>query len=158
MSDSDDDGHSSEAEDIITDLEFRATAQELAALIDRYDFDSLSDLNPFQLAELYCLFAELKDESETAREAVRDTLVDEVHQERDIPTEYGTIRRVSTQRRVLKDDGEVLSQLRHYGVDQSDVTSVDQSKVNDVISEIQIDESEIFDFESWEYVQRFPGK
>jgi len=117
MSDSKDGTPQSATEDVITDLEFLATAQELGTLLDRYEFDSLSDLNPFQLAELYSLFAESKDESETAREAVRDTLVEEVHQGRDIPTEYGTVRRVSTQRRVLKDDEEVLSRLRSYGVD-----------------------------------------
>ena len=131
--------------------------QELEALLNRYEFDSLSDLDPFQLAELYSLFADLKDESESAREAVRDTLIEEVHQERDIPTEYGTVRRVSNQRRVLKDDEEVLRQLRRYGVDQLDVMSVSRSKINGAVSDNQIDESEIFDLKSWEYVQRLPG-
>lgn len=136
------------------DLSFARDAVAVAALSRQYEADALADLDPFRLANLYALLSSVENAAGDARTEVRDALLNEVQDDREIESDLGAVRRSTYQRTRLRDEETVQEALERAGVDPSTVTSFDRGKVEDAVAESPLDPSEVFDTEKRARVRR----
>lgn len=136
------------------DLSFARDAVAVAALSRQYEADALADLDPFRLANLYALLSSVENGAGDARTEVRDVLLDEVQDDREIESDLGAVRRSTYERTRLRDEETVQEALERAGVDPSTVTSFDRGKVEDAVAESPLDPSEVFDTEERARVRR----
>lgn len=129
------------------ELGFEREALLAVDLVDEYDAESLDDLDPFQLANLYSLLADLRSSADDARAAVRDALLSKVRDDREVPSDFGSVRRETHERRRLKDEEEVAAAVETADVDPEEVRSFDASKLREAVEESDLDESAVFDVE-----------
>ncbi|WP_435551847.1 hypothetical protein [Natrinema sp. CGMCC1.2065] len=135
-------------------IEFAYETLAFFALVDEYDFDSLDELDPFRLTNLYALLSTITRSSNDAREVVRDALLERIHDDRAVESDYGEIRRYTTQRRYVRDEDEVLDTLDRAGIDPKTVLSVDKQKLATAIEETDIDDEQVFETEDAPRIQR----
>lgn len=136
------------------DLSFVSDAVAVAALTRQYEADALADLDPFRLANLYALLSSVENGAGDARTEVRDALLDEVQDDREIESDLGSVRRSTYERTRLRDEETVRGALERAGVDPSTVTSFDRGKVEDAVAESSLDPSDVFDAEERARVRR----
>lgn len=136
------------------DLEVGRDALVLLDLVAEYDFESLSDLDVFELANLYALCSHLKSSADTSRREVRDVLLDTVHDDREVESDFGTIQRRTYRRREVRDDRTVERTLREAGVDPESVRSYDTTKLREAVEDHDIDPEAVFEVEEREQIRR----
>lgn len=136
------------------DLSFARDAVAVAALAREYEADALPDLDPFRLANLYALLSSVENGAGDARTLVRDALLDEVQDDREIESDLGAVRRSTYERTRLRDEETVREALEGAGVDPSTVTSFDRGKVEDAVAESPLDPSDVFDTEERGRIRR----
>lgn len=143
-----------ETESIELPVDFAHETLVLFALVDEYDFDSLDDLDPFRLTNLYALLSTITRSSDDAREIVRDVLLERIHDDRAVESDYGEIRRYTTQRRHVRDEDIVLDTIEGAGIDPATVLSVDKQKLATAIEGTDIDDEQVFEMEDTPRIQR----
>lgn len=136
------------------ELGFEREAMVLFQVARESDFDSLDDLDVFELVDLYTLLSDLKGSAEAARKDVRDALLEEVHDDREIPSDLGSVRRQTYRRRSLKDEESVRTVLRDADVDPESVRSFDKSKLKDAVEDGDLEAEAVFDFEETTQIRK----
>lgn len=136
------------------DLEVGRDALVLLDIVKSYDFDSLSDLDVFQLTNLYTLCSHLQSSADTSRQEVRDVLLEAIHDDREVESDLGTIQRRTYERREVRDDQTVERVLREEGIDPDSVRSYDTEKLDEAVEENDIDRDAIFEVEERQQIRR----
>lgn len=141
-------------EPVELDLDFARDALLLLDLVRRYDADSLDDLDTSRLVNLYALLSDVYRGANDARKQVRDVLADRLQDDSEVPADFGSVRRYTSRRRNLKDEGVVHSELERAGIDPREAMSFDTKKLKQFAEERGLDESAVFDFEDRTYVKK----
>ncbi len=136
------------------DLEFARDALLLLDLVQRYDADSLSDLDTFRLVNLYTLLSDVYRGANDARKQVRDVLADLLQDDREVPADFGAVQRYTTRRRNQKDDAVIRAELERAGIDPREALSFDTKKLKQLAAERGLDESAVFDHEERTFVKK----
>lgn len=135
-------------------LEAGRDALVLLDLVADYDFETLDELDVFQLANLYTLCSHLQSSADTSRQEVRDVLLESIHDDREVETDFGTIQRRTYKRREVRDDQTVQRVLHEAGVDPDSVRSYDTKKLKEAVEENDIDPDAVFDVEERQQIRR----
>ncbi len=136
------------------DLDVYADALLLVDALERHEVESLTELETGTLVNLYTLLSDVQRNSNNLRQDVADVLLDRVHHDQPVHSQYGSVQRTSRRNRSLKDEETVLEVLEDAGVDRERVMSVDRSKVDEVLDVITVPESAVYDVEEREYVRK----
>lgn len=136
------------------ELSFVREAAAIESLLERYDTDDLSELDPFRLANLYVLLAAVADAADEARVAVRDELLARVQDDRTIEADVGDVSRQTARRRHLRDEETVRERLEAAGVDPVEAMRLDRGRVADAIADADVDPEEVFETEERASVRR----
>jgi len=136
------------------DLDVYADALLLIDALERHEVESLTELETGTLVNLYTLLSDVQRNSNNLRQDVADVLLDRVHHDQPVHSQYGSVQRTSRRNRSLKDEETVLEVLEDAGVDRERVMSVDRSKVDEVLDVITVPESAVYDVEEREYVRK----
>ena len=126
----------------------------LAAVLERLDADDPSALDTGELADLYVLLSDVQRGADRLRTAVREPLLDRLGPDQQLSGRFGTVRRTTRQRRRAKDDETVLDALDEYDIPEEWVLGVDPDKLDVVIAVTDLPESDVYDVEQQEYVQK----
>ncbi len=149
-----DEGSEEESERKEPDLDVYADALLLIDALERHEVESLTDLETGTLVNLYTLLSDVQRNSNNLRQDVADVLLDRVHHDQPVHSQYGSVQRTSRRNRSLKDEETVLEVLEDAGVDRERVMSVDRSKVDEVLEVVTVPESAVYDVEEREYVRK----
>jgi hypothetical protein len=141
-------------ESVELDLEFARDALLLLDTVRRYDADSLNELDTSRLVNLYTLLSDVNRGANDARKQVRDVLTEVVPDDREVSSDFGSIRRYTSRRRNLKDETVVRAELERAGIDPREAMSFDNKKIRRFVEERSLDESAVFDREERTYVQK----
>lgn len=136
------------------DLSFARAAVAVAALGREYEGDSLAELDAFRLSNLYALLSAVASGADDARREVRDALLEEVQDDREIESDVGTVRRATYERTELRDEETVREALDRAGVDPTAVTSFDRGKLEDAVDDAPLDPADVFETEERPRVRR----
>lgn len=126
--------------------------EHLRAALDHEPAD-LGDADLETLADLYGLAARAKDLFEERRKAVREEILDRVHEDTQIRGQHATVTRQTSRRRVTKPEREVFETLRRAGVNPYDVLELDSSALRELSDEGRIADEDVFDREERAYVR-----
>lgn len=136
------------------DTSFADDAMAVLSLLRRYDTTDLSDLDTFRLVNLYALVSDLRSSAESARKAVRDALLEEIQDDREVPGDYGTVKRHTYESHRLKEEETVRAALARAGIDPVAVMSLDGDKIEDAVEAGRLDEDAVFDTEERASIRR----
>ncbi|WP_227353195.1 hypothetical protein [Haladaptatus salinisoli] len=141
-------------ESVELDLGFARDALLLLDTVRRYDVDSLDELDASRLVNLYTLLSDVNRGADDARKRVRDVLTEVVPDDREVSSDFGSVRRYTARRRNRKDDDVVRAELERAGIDPREAMSFDDGKIRRFVEERGLDESAVFDREERAYVQK----
>ncbi|SIQ66602.1 hypothetical protein SAMN05421858_0011 [Haladaptatus litoreus] len=136
------------------DLGFARDALVLLDLARQYDADSLTELDTFRLVNLYTLLSDVSRGADDARKEVRDALLGVLQDDRRISSDFGSVKRYTTQRRNQKDEEVIRAELNRAGIDPDEARSFDTKKLKELAEERGLDESAVFDREERTYVKK----
>ena len=136
------------------DLAVYADSLLLIDALERHDVEYLEGLETDALVNIYTLLSDVQRNANELRQEVRSVLLDRLHHDQPVAGQYGSVQRTSRRNRSLKDDDEVLGVLEEAGIDRERVTSVDSSKVEEALDEVEMAESEVYDIEESENVRK----
>jgi hypothetical protein len=136
------------------DLTFVENALATLVLLRRYDAESLSGLDPFRLTNLYALLSDLSSTAEDARKEVREALLAEVQDDREIEADVGAVRRYTSERTSLRAEEAVLDAVERAGVDPERVMAPDRSRVEDAVEATDLSHGDAFETEERVSVRR----
>ncbi|GAA0249369.1 hypothetical protein ACFFQF_07710 [Haladaptatus pallidirubidus] len=136
------------------DLEFARDALVLLDLARRYDVDSLVELDTSRLVNLYTLLSDVGRGADDARKEVRNVLLDVLQDDRQISSDFGSVKRYTTQRRNQRDEHVIRAELERAGIDPDAARSFDTKKLKQLAEERGLDESAVFDREERTYVKK----
>lgn len=136
------------------ELGFERDVMVLFQLARESDFDSLDDLDAFELVNLYTLLSDLRGSAEAARKDVRDVLLEKVHDDREISSDLGSVERRTYRRQHVKDEETVRAVLRDADVDPASVRSFDKSKLTDAVEDTDIEAEAVFDVEEKSQIRK----
>ncbi len=103
---------------------------------------------------LYTLLSDVQRNSNNLRQDVADVLLERVHHDQPVHSQYGSVQRTLRRNRSLKDEETVLEVLEEVGVGRERVMSVDRSKVDEVLEVVTVPETAVYDIEEREYVRK----
>lgn len=136
------------------ELGFERDVMVLFQLARESDFDSLDDLDVFELVNLYTLLSDLRGSAEASRKDVRDVLLEKVHDERTIPSDLGSVERRTYRRQYVKDEETVRTVLRDADVDPESVRSFDKSKLKDAVEDTDLEAEAVFDIQEKSQIRK----
>ncbi|MFC4548773.1 MULTISPECIES: hypothetical protein [Halorussus] len=148
------DGFGDEGDAEPFELGFEEDALVLLELVHDSEFETLDDLDRSDLVDLYTLLSDLKSAADDARKEVRDELNRQIPDDGTIPARLGSVRRYTYNRRSLKDEQTVRSELQRAGVDPDAVRTFDTSKLKQAAEDGHLDEEAVFDFEERTRLQK----
>jgi len=135
----------------------RDDAVLLANAIDHHDVGDdadVSELDPDALVDLYVLLSDVQRGADRFRQAVGDPLLAYVGPDAQRHGTYGTVRRTTRERRLLKDDETVLAALDDADVPREWVLGVDREKLDVVLAATDLEASDVYNVEEQVYVQK----
>jgi hypothetical protein len=111
-----------------------------------------------RLADTYAISSRLKGITESIRQDVRDELVDMSETGEEISGEFGVVKANKHERKVLREEDQVLLALAEEDISISEVTSADfdDEKLEEVIQDesVDIEEEDLYRYEISEYMKR----
>lgn len=136
------------------DLTFVEDTLATVALLGRYDGESLTEMDAFRLTNLYALLSDLSSTADDARKQVREALLAEVQDDREIESDVGAVRRYTGERTSLRDEETVVSALERAGVDPAQVMAPERSRVEDALEVTDLSRDDVFEVEERVYLRR----
>jgi hypothetical protein len=103
---------------------------------------------------LHTLLSDVQRSANNLRQDVADVLLQRLHNDRPVSGPFGSVQRTARRNRTLKDDHEVLETLEEAGIDRERVLGVDRNKVDDALDVTELSESDVYEVEESEYVQK----
>ncbi|MFB6268815.1 MAG: hypothetical protein ABEH83_02645, partial [Halobacterium sp.] len=88
------------------------------------------------------------------RGVVSEELLDRIGPSGRLRGRFGTVTRVTRERRQLRDEDEVFDALDDHDVPREWVTGVDTEKLDVVLAVTDLDEAAVYDVETTSYVQK----
>ncbi|MCD2201068.1 hypothetical protein LPA44_14360 [Halobacterium sp. KA-4] len=135
-------------------LDAYSDALLLIDALERNDVSDLTELETNNLVNIYTLCSDVQRNANEFRKDIADVLLDRLHHDRPVHSQYGSVQRTSRRNRSLKDDEEVLDILAEAGIDRERVTTVDSSKVDEALAVTELSESDVYEIEQSEYVRK----
>lgn len=135
-----------------------ATAEPNEELVDlqqalRFTPSEIDDLDLEMLADLYSHAAQAKKVFEDRRQELRDELLARIEDNREISGRHALVERSEQRRRNMKSCDSVAASLESANIDVNEVTTIDSSKLRDLVDEDRIEEDAVFDIERKPYVR-----
>jgi hypothetical protein len=136
------------------DLQVYSDALLLTDTLERLAVGDLTGLETDSLVDLYTICSDVQRSADNLRKEIADVLLNRLHHDRPFGGQFGSVQRTSRRNRSLKDDETVLERLQAAGIDREQVTSVDRSKVDDALDVTDLNEDDVYDVETTEYVRK----
>lgn len=136
------------------DLSIYADALLLTDALERHNVTDLDALETSALVNLYTLLSDVQRNADDLRQDVADRLLERVHHDQPIHSQFGSIQRTSREYRSLRDEEDVLATLEGAGIPRERVTSVDSTKVNDALEVTGLRASDVYEIEQREYIRK----
>ncbi|MFB6198922.1 MAG: hypothetical protein ABEI52_11760, partial [Halobacteriaceae archaeon] len=152
--DEDDAPNTDESSRTEPDLAVYSDALLLIDALEQQPIDQLADLDTYVLVNLYTLLSDVQRNANDLRQEIANTLLDRLHHDRPVASQYGSVQRTTRTRRELKDEDEVLATLEDAGIDRERVMGVDRDKVDDALEVTELSESDVYEIEETEYVRK----
>lgn len=149
-----DDGDSANGDRTEPDVGVYADALLLIDALERSDVATLEDEETHTLVNLYTLLSDVQRGANDLRQQIADVLLDRLHHDRPVHSQFGSVQRTTRRNRQLKDDDEVLQVLESAGIDREQVMGVDREKVDDALEVTDLQERDVYEIDEREYVRK----
>lgn len=128
----------------------------LADLLSRLDAGALdlATVPDERLTDLYVLLSDVQRGADGLRSEAGDALLEHVGPEGRLHGRYGTVTRVTRERRRPRDDETILTALDAADVPREWVLGVDPEKLDVVLAATDLEESAVYEVEEQTYVQK----
>jgi len=135
-------------------LDVYSDALLLIDALERHDVSDLSELETDALVNLYTLCSDVQRNANEFRQNIADVLLDRLHHDQPVHSQYGSVQRTSRRNRSLKDDELVLNAFEAAGIERERLTTVDPNKVDEALEVTELSESDVYEIDESEYVRK----
>ncbi|MFT4921473.1 MAG: chaperonin cofactor prefoldin [Haloarculaceae archaeon] len=122
--------------------------------LERHEVSDLSELETNALVNLYTLCSDVQRNANEFRQNIADVLLDRLHHDQPVHSQYGSVQRTSRRNRSLKDDELVLNAFEAAGIERERLTTVDTNKVDEALDVTELSESDVYEIDESEYVRK----
>ena len=136
------------------ELSIYADALLLTDALERHDVTNLDGLETSTLVNLYTLLSDVQRNADDLRQDVADRLLDRIHHDQPIHSQFGSVQRTGREYRSLRDEDDVLATLEEAGIPRERVTSVDSSKVDEALEVTELRASDVYEIDEREYIRK----
>jgi hypothetical protein len=135
-------------------LDVYSDALLLIDALERHAVTDIAELETNALVNIYTLLSDVQRDANEFRQEVSDVLLDRLHHDRPVHSQYGSVQYTTRRNRTLRDDEEVLAVLQDAGIDRERVMGVNRDKVDDALEVTELSESDVYEVEEREYVRK----
>jgi ubiquinone biosynthesis protein UbiJ len=136
------------------DLQVYSDALLLTDALERYDIETVGDVETETLVDLYTMLSDVQRSADDLRKQIADAILSRLHHDQPVSGQFGSVQRTTRRQRTLKDEETVLNALEAAGIDRDRVTSVDRDKVDDALEVTELAESDLYELDTTEYVRK----
>lgn len=131
------------------------TQQELSQLEQILEAtpSDINDVDIETLADLYGLTAKARGKLEQRRKELRNELLARVETNQQIEGNHASVKRTTRRQRTLKSEDTVREKAKADGIEPTSLMSLDASALREHVEQGRLEENDIFEIETKEYVR-----